>query len=116
MTHAIVTVPTHQDADASGIRASVAFCFGPGDENAITCIHYRCCESGAFWEVPHVEVVVDGHKTMTPVFRGELLMKLCQAAARALERVKETIGTPQWGTTYRVFGSPDGSPMVEVIP
>jgi hypothetical protein len=53
---------------------------------------------------------------MVPVFRGELLEKMCQAAARALERVKEQIGAPQWGTSYRVFGSPDGSPMVEVIP
>ena len=115
MTHAIVTVPEHRDSDSSGIRATVSFCFGPGDENAITCIHYRRCETETSWTVPHVEVFEAGHKTMIPVFRGELLEKMCQAAARALERVKQQIGTPQWGTSYRVFGSPDGTPVVEVI-
>ena len=115
MTHAIVTVPERKDSDSSGIRATVSFCFGPGDENAITCIHYRRCESGTFWTVPHVEIIEAGRKTMVPVFRGELLEKMCHAAARALERVKEQIGAPHWGTSYRVFGSPDGSPMVEVI-
>jgi hypothetical protein len=115
MTHALVYVPSKEDVNGTGIRATVSLCFGPGDENAITNIHYVRSDGGLFWEVPHISTTRNGRPVKSPVFTGELLEKLCQAAARALERVKQQIGTPDWDTTYRVFGRPDGTPIVEVV-
>ena len=103
ITHAIVSVPTREDSEVSGIRASVAFCYGPGDDTAIANVLYTKGVDGLVWTVPHVDVVVGGRWVKSPVFRGTFLDVLCQAAARALERVKESVGAPNWGTSYRVY-------------
>jgi hypothetical protein len=113
ITHALVSVPKREDSEQSGIRASVSLCYGPGDDTAIANIHYVKGMAGMTWTVPHVEIVEDGRKVWSPVFRGELLEKLCDAASRALDRVKEQIGTPKWDTSYRVFGTPDHQVKVE---
>jgi hypothetical protein len=115
VTHAIVTVPVQSDAKQTGTRALVALCYGPGDANAISNIRLQTVENGVEWQVPHVEVFENGQQMWVPVFRGELLEKLCQTAARALERVKEQIGTPQWNTRYRVYATPDGTSKVETL-
>lgn len=115
LTHAVVSVPKREDSEASGIRASVSLCFGPGDDTAVTNIHYVKGAEGMVWVVPHVDVVLDGRSIKSPVFRGELLEKICQVAARALERVKEHLGTPSWGTSYRVFSATDNTVKVEEI-
>lgn len=115
VTHAIVTIPTKADSDASRIRALVSICFGPGDDNAIGNIAYALGEDGMYWKVPHVEIFENGIAVWSPVFRGELLEKMCQMGARSLEHVKAQIGSPKWGTKYRVFGMPDKTVKVEEV-
>jgi hypothetical protein len=115
MTHALVLVPSKPDSEASGIRASVSLCWGPGDDTAITNINYVRGTDGPLWTVPHVDVVEDGRHVKSPVFRGELLESLCQTAARALEQVKTHCGAPHWGARYRVFGTSDGTTKVEEV-
>ena len=115
LTHAVVSVSKREDSEASGIRASVSLCFGPGDDTAIANIHYVKGTDGMQWLVPHVDTVLDGRPVKSPVFRGELLAKICQVAARALERVKEHVGTPAWGVSYRVFSATDNTVKVEEI-
>ena|ERR1035438_1184981 len=115
ITHAIVTVPSRADSQASGVRASVALCYGPGDDNAITNINLLHSSGGSSWNVPHIQEIRDGKWIWVPVFRGEVLEQVSDTAARALERVKEQIGKPQWNTSYRVFGTPDGTSKVEIV-
>lgn len=102
ITHAIVDVPAREDARQSGVVAEVELCFGPGDDTSICHIQYVRTDGAFSWRVPHVPVVKDGRQTMHPVFRGELMAQLCNVAARALDRIKQDFGKPEYGVRYRV--------------
>lgn len=103
ITHAIVDVSSKSDAHESGVVADVELCYGPGDDTSICHIQYvRSATGPLVWKVPHVMVTENGVVKSKPVFRGELLEQLCQVAARALDRIKQEYGRPQYGARYRV--------------
>lgn len=104
VTHAIVTIPEKAVALETGVRAVVDLCYGPGDDTAICEITLMKSEDDLVWTVPHVRSsVAPGHKVLVPVLKGQLLLKSCEVAARAVDRVKRDFGTPKYHTKYRVF-------------
>lgn len=113
ITHAIVTVPSRKDSEQSGIRANVQFCYGPGDETAIGNIHWVYRNEITSWRVPHVPIIENGIVIQSPVFKGELLEKLCQEAFRVLEHIRKQKGNPSWGKRYRVLGTGIDAQVIE---
>jgi hypothetical protein len=106
ITHAIVEVPSRNDSHKSGVVAEVELCFGPGDDTSICHIQYvRGLTGTPVWRVPHIPVVKDNATQLHPVFRGELMEQICNVAARALDRIKEVFGRPEYGLRYRVADS-----------
>lgn len=104
VTHILVTIPNKDDALATGVRATVDLCFGPGDDSAISQVQLVKRDDDLAWEVPHVPYRRgNSHKCMVPVFRGRLLEEVCEMAARAVEHIKRDLGIPQYGMRYRVF-------------
>lgn len=102
MTHAVVHVSEKTEVKATGIIATIDLCFS-NDDNAITGLCYiRDEEGNTTWRVPHYEVDEDNIPIYVPVFRGELLKKLCAVGARVIDRIRTDIGKPEFGKNYRV--------------
>jgi hypothetical protein len=102
LTHAIVTVSSQDDVKETGIVATVDLCFG-SNEDSIFGIRYVTYPDGTkAWESPSVLTVDNGNWISVPVFRGALLRKVCAAGARTLDRIRQDIGKPEFGTKYRV--------------
>jgi hypothetical protein len=104
ITHALVIVPSKEDAKASGTLAYVDLCFGPGDDTAITGIRYTLNEERQLvWQVPYIETFEDGRVVVRPVFKGDLLREITQLASASVNKLKKTLGKPAWGQRYRIL-------------
>lgn len=104
ITHAIVSVPTKQDAKVSGTFAMVDLCFGPGDDTSLSGFRYTRDEDGkSMWQGPMIEVIRDGRRVVLPVFKGDLLLETTRLASAAVARIKKDLGQPAWGTRYRIL-------------
>lgn len=114
VTHALVTVPAREDADRTGVRAIVDLCYGPGDDTAIGQIYLSKNIDGEMaWNVPHTQMLYKGQCINKPVFRGELLVMLCAAAAKAVDHIRTELGKPEYGKRYRVYSGGNGKAKVE---
>jgi hypothetical protein len=104
ITHALVSVPTLQDAKASGTYALVDLCFGPGDDTALSGFRYsRNEDNKMMWQVPMYEVIRNGHRVLLPIFKGALLIETTKLASQSVARIKRDLGEAAWGKRYRVL-------------
>lgn len=98
VTHVILKTSGKAYAEKSGIHAVMSLCFGPGDDDCITQVHWKA----PYWRLPHVPVEVDGVTKDKSVLKGKLAQEATEWGQVIIDAIKKKYGGVKYRKKYRM--------------